>query len=75
MVLIRGTEESVFSFTLLDKKIGKPHQVQIIFDSDGKKVPLLYIIKGYNMYEGYVIMKEADFDKALPEKKQHINIA
>ncbi|HVF82143.1 MAG TPA: Ku protein [Flavisolibacter sp.] len=72
--LYSATEESDLAFVSLDKKSGSRIRYKKVADSSGKEVPQADIIKGYKMGEGYVIMEEADFDKALPEKKDHIDI-
>jgi DNA end-binding protein Ku len=72
--LYSATEESDLSFVSLDKKTGSRIRYKKVSDTTGKEVAFSDIVKGYKMGEQYVIMEDADFEKALPVKKDHIDI-
>ncbi|MEO6070956.1 MAG: Ku protein [Chitinophagaceae bacterium] len=72
--LYSATEESDISFVSLDKKSKGRIRYKKVSETTGKEVPVTDIIRAYKLGEQYVTMEESDFDKALPEKKDHIDI-
>ena len=72
--LYSATEESDISFVSLDKKSGSRIRYKKVSETTNKEVPQADIVKAFKMGEQYVVMEETDFDKALPVKKDHIDI-
>jgi DNA end-binding protein Ku len=69
-----ATDESTISFDLLDKKSGSRIRYKKVVEATGKEAAATDIVKGYKMGSGYVLMEDADFEKAAPEKIDHIEI-
>lgn len=60
---------------MLHKEDHAPIRYARICRKDGDEVPWDHIVKGYEYREGdYVVLTEADFDKANPKKTQTIDI-
>lgn len=60
---------------MLHKEDHAPIRYARICRKDGEEVPWDHIVKGYEYREGdYVVLTEADFDKANPKKTQTIDI-
>ena len=72
--LYSATGESKLSFFTMDKKDNSRIRYKKINERTGKEVPPSDIVKGYQMGENFVVLDKEDFDKALPEKKDHIEI-
>jgi DNA end-binding protein Ku len=72
--LYSATEESDISFVTLDKKSNSRIRYKKVSDTTGKEVPPADIVKAYKSGEQYLIMEDEDFEKAMPEKKDHIDI-
>src|SRR5215218_10121481 len=72
--LYSATEESDVSFVTLDKKSKSRIRYKKVSDATGKEVVPADIVKAYKSGEQYVIMEDVDFEKAMPEKKDHIDI-
>jgi DNA end-binding protein Ku len=72
--LYSATEESNVPFVSLDKKNNARIRYKKVNDTTGKEVSPSDIVKAYVMGGQYVIMEDQDFDKALPVKKDHIDI-
>jgi len=72
--LYSATDESTLAFVTLDKNNHARIKYKKINETTGKDVKESDIIKGYKMGEGYVILDEADFKKATPEKYDHLEI-
>jgi DNA end-binding protein Ku len=72
--LYAATEESTLPFVTLDKANHARIRYKKVNESTGKDVKEGDIVKGYKMGEGYVILEEEDFQKATPEKLDHLEI-
>lgn len=73
--LYSGTNPHAIDLDMVRKKDHCPIQFVRICKKDGKEVPWNDIAKGYKKQNGdYVIIDEADFEKAAPEKTQTIDI-
>ena len=72
--IFSATESSSIGLTMLDKKDHANIKYQRINTDTGKEVAWKDIVKGYK-YEGeYVVLDDADFEKASPEKSKTIAI-
>ena len=72
--LYSATEESNVSFVSIDKKNNARIRYKKVNETTGKEVTTADIVKAYEMGGQYVVMENEDFDKALPVKKDHIDI-
>ena len=72
--LYSATEESNLSFVSIDKKNNARIRYKKVNETTGKEVSTSDIVKAYEMGGQYVVMDNEDFDKALPVKKDHIDI-
>lgn len=72
--LYSATEESNVPFVSVDKKNNARIRYKKVNETTGKEVSTADIVKAYEMGGQYVVMDSADFDKALPIKKDHIDI-
>jgi len=72
--LYSATEESTLSFVSLDKKTKSRIRYKKVSESSGKEVSNDDILKAYEVGGHMVTVEEEDFDKALPAKKDHIDI-
>ena len=72
--LYSATEESNLSFVSIDKKNNARIRYKKVNETTGKEVSTGDIVKAYEMGGQYVVMDSEDFDKALPVKKDHIDI-
>lgn len=67
-------EESVLDFDMLDKKDHSQIKYKKVNENTGKEVAWENIVKGYDLNGKYVVLDDSDFDKASPEKTNHIEI-
>jgi DNA end-binding protein Ku len=72
--LYSATEESNLAFVSLDKNTKSRIRYKKVSESTGKEIEQKDIVKAFPVGKNYIIMEEEDFDKALPEKKDHIDI-
>lgn len=72
--LYSATEESNLSFVSLDKQSKGRIRYKKVSEASGKEVKPEDIIKAYEMGGQYVTMESEDFEKAIPTKKDHIDI-
>jgi DNA end-binding protein Ku len=72
--LYSATEESKLSFFTMDKKDNGRIRYKKINERTGAEVPQADIVKGYQMGKNFVVLDKEEFQKALPEKKDHIEI-
>jgi DNA end-binding protein Ku len=72
--LYSATEESNLAFVSLDKKTKSRIRYKKVSETTGKEISQSDIVKAYPTGGQFVIVEEEDFDKALPEKKEHIDI-
>lgn len=69
-----AVEESSLDFDMLDKKDHSNIKFKRVNEHTGKEVAWENIVKGYLLNEKYVILDDKDFEKASPEKTEHIEI-
>ncbi|THU41088.1 Ku protein [Niastella caeni] len=69
-----ATEESRISFVQLDKKDHARVRYKKVNEVTGKELQQEDIVRGYPMNNTYVIVDDADLQKAAPEKVDHIDI-
>ena len=72
--LYSATEESNVYFVSIDKKNNARIRYKKVNETTGKEVTTADIVKAYEIGGQYVVMENEDFDKALPVKKDHIDI-
>lgn len=73
--LYSASEEHALSFDMLHKKDLSPIRFARICKADGKEVPYSEIVKGYEYKKDeYIVVEEADFKQASPEKSDQIEI-
>ena len=72
--LFSATQESSLDLDMLDKKDHSNIKFKRVNAETGKEVEYKDIVKGYNLDGRYVILEEADFKAANPEKTQTIMI-
>src|SRR6187399_3773054 len=73
--LYPATRREEFSFRLLRASDLSPVNYKRVAEADGKEVPWDKIVKGYEYEKGkFVVMKDEDFDKVMPEATQSIDI-
>lgn len=70
-----ATEESNISFVQLDKKTHSRVKYKKVSELSGKELNQEDIAKAYQIGEDYVIVDDADFEKAAPEKIDHLEIS
>src|SRR5947208_2837364 len=69
-----ATEESNISFVQLDRKDHARVKYKKVNENSLKELQQDDIVKGYEIEGKYVIVEESDFDKAMPEKTDHLEI-
>lgn len=67
-------ESSSLDLDMLDKKDHSHIKFKRVNETSGKEVPWENIVKGYELNNKYVILEDKDFEKASPEKTNHIEI-
>lgn len=72
--LYSAVQSSNLDFDMLDKKDGANIKFQRVNEHTHKEVLWKNIVKGYLLNEKYVVLEDADFKKAAPEKSAHIEI-
>jgi len=72
--LFSATEQSRLDFDMLDRKDHARIHFKRVNENTGKEVTWDNIVKGYLLNDEYVILDEADFEEASPEKNKMINI-
>lgn len=72
--LYSAVETNRLDFDMLDKKDQSNIKYKRVNEKTGKEVAWGNIIKGYMYNDRYVLVDDADFDKASPEKSSHIEI-
>jgi DNA end-binding protein Ku len=70
-----AAEESNLSFVQLDKKTRSRVKYKKVSEETGKELQTEDIVKAYQLGDDYVIVEDADFQKAAPEKIDHLEIA
>jgi DNA end-binding protein Ku len=69
-----AVEESSLDLDMLDKKDHSNIRFKRVNETTGKEVAWQNIVKGYLYNERYIVLDDADFEKASPEKTKHIEI-
>ena len=69
-----ATDESNISFVQLDKKTHSRIRYKKVSELSGKELYQEDIVKAYQIGDDYVIVEDADFEKAAPEKIDHLEI-
>lgn len=72
--LYTATEESTLPFVSLDKSNNARIRYKKVNEATGKEVKENDLVKGYKMGGGYVLVEPEDFQKATPEKVDHLEI-
>ena len=72
--LYSATEESNLPFFTLDKNNHARIRYKKVNEVTGKEVAAEDIVKGYKIGKDVVIVEEEDFEKATPEKLDHLEI-
>ena len=72
--LFSATQDSNLDLDMLDKKDHANIRYARINSDTGKEVEWANIVKGYKLDDKYVVLTDADFEKASPEKSKMINI-
>lgn len=72
--LYSAVEESSLDLDMLDKKDHANIRFKRVNENTGKEVAWQNIVRGYLLNERYVVLDDADFEKASPEKTKHIEI-
>lgn len=69
-----ASDESNIPFVQLDKKTHSRVRYKKVSELSGKELHQEEIVKAYQMGDDYVIVDDADFQKAAPEKIDHLEI-
>ncbi|GAA4794355.1 Ku protein [Olivibacter ginsenosidimutans] len=72
--LYSATQQSHLDLDMLDRKDHSRIRYQRVNEHTGKEVNWDNIVKGYLLNDNYIILEEADFEEASPEKNKMINI-
>ncbi len=67
-------EESKLDFDMLDKKDHSHIRFKRVNETSGKEVAWENIVKAYQLDTKYIVLDDKDFEKASPEKTNHIEI-
>ena len=72
--LYSATDESTLPFVTLDKTNHARIRYKKVNETTGKEVNTDDIIKAYKVGKDYIVVEDADFEKATPEKYDHLEI-
>ena len=72
--LYSATEESTLPFVTLDKNNHARIRYKKINETTGKEMKPEDIVKGYKVGGHYIVVEDEDFQKAMPEKYDHLEI-
>jgi DNA end-binding protein Ku len=72
--LYSAVQDSSLDFDMLDSRDNSHIRYQRVNEQTHKEVPFDQIVKGYKLNDNYVIMDDADFEAAAPEKSKVIEI-
>lgn len=67
-------DSSILDLDMLDKKDHSNIKFKRVNETTGKEVVWENIVKGYQLNNKYVVLEDKDFEKASPEKTNHIEI-
>jgi DNA end-binding protein Ku len=69
-----ATQSSALDLDMLDRKDKSNIKYKRVNESTGKEVAWENIVKGYLLKDKYIVLEEADFEEASPEKNKMINL-
>ncbi len=69
-----ATQTSSLDLDMLDRKDQANIKYKRVNENTGKEVPWDNIVKGFLLKDKYVVLEDADFEEALPEKNKMINL-
>lgn len=69
-----ATLTSSLDFDMLDRKDHANIKYKRVNENSGKEVTWDNIVKGYLLKDKYVVLEDADFEDAMPEKNKMINL-
>ncbi|MGO1595193.1 MAG: Ku protein [Sphingobacterium sp.] len=69
-----ATQSSQLDLDMLDRKDHANIRYKRVNENTGKEVSWDDIVKGYKLDDRYVVLEDADFEEALPEKNKMINL-
>jgi DNA end-binding protein Ku len=72
--LYSATESSTLDLDMLDRKDLANIKFKRVNEQTGKEVKWDNIVKGYFMKDHYVVLEDADFEDASPEKSKLVNL-
>ena len=72
--LFSAVQESSLDLDMLDSKDHSNIKFKRVNENTGKEVAWENIVKGFLMNDKYVVLDDKDFEKASPEKTDHIEI-
>ncbi|PLW88196.1 Ku protein, partial [Mucilaginibacter sp.] len=72
--LYSAVQTTSLDFDMLDNRDHERIRYQRVNEKTHKEVPYDKIVKGYKLNDDYVIMDDADFEAAAPEKSKVIEI-
>lgn len=72
--IFSATQSSALDLDMLDRKDKANIKYKRVNESTGKEVPWKNIVKGYLYKDKYIVLEEADFEEASPEKNKMINL-
>ncbi|MGB7526876.1 MULTISPECIES: Ku protein [Sphingobacterium] len=72
--IFSATQTSSLDLDMLDRKDHSNIKYKRVNESTGKEVTWDNIVKGYLLKDKYVVLEDADFEEAMPEKNKMINL-
>jgi DNA end-binding protein Ku len=69
-----ATQSSTLDLDMLDRKDKANIKYKRVNENTGKEVSWDNIVKGYLLNDSYVVLEDADFEEASPEKNKMINL-
>lgn len=72
--IFSATQNSALDLDMLDRKDKSNIRYKRINENTGKEVPWDEIVKGYYLKDHYVVLDDADFEEASPDKNKTINL-
>ncbi len=69
-----ATQTSSLDLDMLDRKDHANIKYKRVNEKSGKEVSWDNIVKGYLLKDKYIVLEDADFEEALPEKNKMINL-
>lgn len=72
--IFSATQSSSLDLDMLDRKDHANIKYKRVNENTGKEVPWDNIVKGFLLKDKYVVLEDADFEEAMPEKNKMINL-